>query len=410
MEERILKHAKASTFDKFADGEATQYAIRKISVMEAQATEDALLQKEYIDLLDTATPLRDGIQKRIVQLGYSGNLEDIAGQKKFVLNKYHEHAITPPSGPTLRSWLSGAKMPAGSSTGRENVFRLCFALEMDAVKTAEFFLKSYLSRPFNYKNTKEAVFFYCLLNGKDYNDALRIITAVEKIQPDGFAGRETETEHLGNQIAAFREEADFIRYLSGHRYSEKEQHLTAAAEIDKLLQSCYHLASKETAYTKEKAKDILSEDALLDVIYDYDAYIMKSEENLTIQDSRLPKVLKTNWLDRQSFQNIKVRGKISDDVYRKALILLTFYKFYAMAYLSQRKKRNEADIDLREYSGQFMDQLDSTLSKCGYVQSYNRNPFDWVILNCASYPNPLTQFRDIIYEFFLYETYPESEE
>ncbi len=403
VDEKLSRCRGDGIFDKFTDQEATQYAMDRIYEIDTFLTEESLPEKEYINSLDRISPFQEGINKRILQIGYSGDLTDIPERKKFLTGRYQKNGIKEPSDPTLRGWLSGARMPAANNTGREDVFRLCFALEMTAEETAEFFLKAYLNRPFNYKKTKEAVYLYCLLLGKPYSDAVRIIQTVENMPLAVSANREIETERLGREIAAIKDENELVVFLAEHYYTEKEMHLTAFKTIEALLQSCYDLAEKETVYTKEKPRVVRTEDALLDVIYDYDAYSMKADGNITIQDSKLPKVLKANWLDRQSFNNIKVRGNISDDVYRKALILLTFYKFFTSAYLAERKKCKESDIDLRKYADQFEILIENSLYKCGYIQMYKRNPFDWLILYCAAFPNPVNQLRSVISHFFLDE-------
>ena len=404
-DEKASRFQGDGIFDKFTDQEATRYAMDRIYEIDTFLTEENLPEKEYIESLDRIAPFQEGINKRILQIGYSGDLADIPERKKFLTGQYRKNGIKEPSDPTLRGWLSGAKMPAANSTGREDVFRLCFALEMTAGETAEFFLKAYLNRPFNYKKTKEAVYLYCLLWGKPYSDAVRIIQTVENMSLAVSADREIETEQLGREIAAIKDENELVAFLAKHYYTEKEMHLTAFKTIEALLQSCYDLAEKETVYTKEEPKVVRTEDALLDVIYDYDAYSMKAKENITIQDSKLPKVLKANWIDRQSFNNIKVHGNISDDVYRKALVLLTFYKFFTSAYLAERRKCKESDIDLRKYADQFEMLLENSLYKCGYIQMYKRNPFDWLILYCAAFPNPVNQLRSVISHFFLDEVH-----
>lgn len=403
VDEKASKFQGNDIFSKFTDQEATRYAMDRIYEIDTFLTEENLSEKEYIESLDRILPFQEGINKRILQIGYSGVLTDIPERKKFLTGQYRKNGIKEPSDPTLRGWLSGARMPAANSTGREDVYRLCFALEMTAEETAEFFLKAYLNRPFNYKKTKEAVYLYCLLWRKPYSDAVRIIQTVENMPHTVFADREIETILLGREIAAIKDEKELVAFLAEHCYTEKEMHLTAFKTIEGLLQSCYDLAEKETVYTKEEPRVVRTEDVLLDVIYDYDAYSMKVEGNITIQDSKLPKVLKANWLDRQSFNNIKVRGNISDDVYRKALVLLTFYKFFTSAYLAERKKCRESDIDLRKYADQFEILIENSLYECGYIQMYKRNPFDWLILYCAAFPNPVNQLRSVISHFFLDE-------
>lgn len=271
---------------------------------------------------------------------------------------------------------------------------------MNAEKVAEFFLKAYLNRPFNYKNTSEAVYFHCFLTGKPYREALRIIEQVESIPSSETTDMTIATEQIGSEIASITDEEELIRYTASHRYEENEQHQTVVSKITDLLQSCYTLATKETEYTKEKAAVVTSSDALLDVIYDYDAYAMGKEKR-TIAKSKLPKAIKENLPDRERLAKILRHEAKNDDVYRKALVLLTFYNFYAAAYLSQRAYRAESDIDLLGYADDFEAELEGSLFECGYVQLYKRNPFDWLILYCASFPNPLNQFRNVIDEYYL---------
>lgn len=388
-------------FNKISDGEATQIAMDKILEMNTQADEDELPEKEYIETLTASAPFRDGINKRIAQLGYVDDLTDVSKRVDFLTAQFEKHEIEPISKATLKNWLSKTS-PAGDSAGRENMFKLCFALEMDAAETAEFFLKAFLNRPFNYKNTNEAVYLHCLLSGKTYNDALRIIKAVDNIPQTVCADRDIETEQLGKEIAAIQDEEELISFLAEHRYAENEQHQTATKKIKELLEDCYVLASQETEYTKDKPMTVKSTDALLDIIYDFDSDSMEKQK-LTIKMSKFTDAIKENWPHRQLLHNIEKHNVHKEDVYRKALVLLTFYKFYAYAYISQRKKMKECDINLSLYENQFEDQLESNLAKCGYVQLYKRNPFDWLMLYCAAFPNPLTQFRSVIAEFYLDE-------
>ena len=103
------------------------------------------------------------------------------------------------------------------------------------------------------------------------------------------------------------------------------------------------------------------------------------------------------------YQNFEVIGSGSSCVvYRKTLILLSFYNFYADLYCAEDLWHSEDPVDVREHLQEFRDELDLQLDDCGYAQVYPRNPFDWFILNCAADPDPLRRFRDHIADFLLF--------
>ena len=45
--------------------------------------------------------------------------------------------------------------------------------------------------------------------------------------------------------------------------------------------------------------------------------------------------------------------------------------------------------------------LDELLEKCGYIQSYLRNPFDRLILYCANQNNPLQELKSIMQKYYI---------
>ena len=84
---------------------------------------------------------------------------------------------------------------------------------MDGADTAVFLLKSCLCRPFNYKNTNEAVYFYCLSKGLRYGDARRIIARVEEAQKSVPEGNVC-TEQIGQELEIMRDEDDLVEYTT----------------------------------------------------------------------------------------------------------------------------------------------------------------------------------------------------
>ena len=386
--------------EKFHEGELTQLVFERILELDQTLTEE-LPGIEEMEFLDSAMLFQEGINNRLVRLGFTGDTDSADCKIDFLRRQFQKNKVEPPiSDVTLRNWMTKAA-PASNEKGRENVFKLCFALEMSAWETAEFFLKAFLNRPYNYKKTREAVYYFCLQNRKSYADAVRIIAAVQNIPQPKTIEKEMNTEKIGYEISNIANEAELIKYLSENRYSEEEQHYTSVERIQSLLDNCFELAQKETQLSRGTPVTVKSVDALLDVIYDYDADSMRKNEKRTIQDSRFPKCIKANWIDRQAFHNIEKHLTRTEDVYRKALVLLKFYSYYADAYCKARSKMTEDEIDFREYADDFEAELETVLAECGYIQLYERNPFDWLILYCAAFPNPLSVFRDIISKYFL---------
>lgn len=384
--------------EKFQDGEFTQLTFERI--LEIDQTEE-LPGIEEMESLDPDMLFREGINNRLGKLGFNGDIDSVDCKIDFLRKQFQKNKVEPGvSNATLKNWMTKAA-PKGNDMGRENVFKLCFALEMSAEETAEFFLKAFLNRPYNYKKTNEAVYYFCLLNRINYADAVQIIRDIQKNTQSQTVDKEVNTEQIGYEISNITDEEELKKYLAANQYSEEEQHYTSVERIRSMLDSCFELAQKETQLTRGMAVTVKSVDALLDVIYDYDADSMRKIEKKTIQDSKFPKCVKANWIDRQAFHNIEKHRTRTEDVYRKALVLLKFYSYYADAYCKARSKATEDEIDFRGYADDFEVELETVLAECGYLQLYKRNPFDWMILYCAAFSNPLSAFRDIISKYFL---------
>lgn len=386
--------------EKFQEGEFTQLIFERILEIDQTLTEE-LPGIEEMEFLDPAMLFQEGINRRLIKLGFNGDIDSVDCKMDFLRKQFQKNKVEPRvNDVTLKNWMTKAA-PTGNDNGRENVFKLCFALEMNAEETAEFFLKAFLNRPYNYKKTNEAVYYFCLRNGINYVDAVRIITAIQNIPQSQTVEKEVNTERIGYEISNITDEEELIKYLAENRYSDEEQHYTSVEKIKSMLDNCFELAQKETQFTRGTPVIVKSVDALLDVIYDYDADSMRKNEKKTIQDSRFPKCVKANWIDRQAFHNIEKHLTRTEDVYRKALVLLKFYSYYADAYCKARSKMTEDEIDFCGYADDFEAELETVLAECGYIQLYKRNPFDWLILYCAAFPNPLSTFRDIISKYFL---------
>lgn len=358
---------------------------------------------EYIKTLNVVTTFYEYVLKYAKKCGYDGDDNDANKLANFIVKEGEKRNSPLSSLETVKNWLKSAP-PSADQRGRENVYKLCFALGLNAKETKEFFFKAYLERPFNYKNIHEAVYFFCLKSGLGYSEAERIIHIIENEKiidnPDAI----DVTEQIGDDLKHITDETAFVKYIKENRSGFSVQNQTAINEIKDLIEYCYGLASVE----EEKTVDNI--DSLLAVICGFharrtqksgDGSEKKREKVLkkSIKFSDFPDAIKKNFPQRQQFQNI-LSGKATFDVIRRALIMLKFYSFFAELQMSGAE-----DIEYTYIFDEFVNETNGLLAKCGYVQLYWRNPYDWMFGYCAnaidSDEDPLDQFRMLIEEFYL---------
>lgn len=384
---------------------ATEYAYGKIFEFDFDNCE--LPGKEYINSLNEITLFVDAVKKRVASIGYDGSADDISAIAKFILGLCKSEEINI-SRQNINNWLISG-MPANTASGRENVYKLCFALKMNAKETSEFFLKAYLERPFNYKNINEAVYFFCMNNGKSYSEAIRIIGIIESLPVIENPNADDITEQIGRQLQKITTEEAFIKYISDNRSGFSDQNKTATEKIKVLKKACMKLAEEQLQITDPSDKNnkhiVHTWDELLCVIYGYSARATEGYENKngknfpkpvykkSISKSNFPSLVRTNFPQHEQLTLID-KGKASYDVIRKTLIMLNFYHFYAQLFV--KGIENSADL-----SDEFADEINALLSECGYVQLYWRNPYDWVIGYCAYSPHPLSELQGLIEEYYL---------
>lgn len=388
----------------YENNSATQLVANKLANYDYDL--DDLPGKADMEAMDSISTFSEYLYLHTVRCGYDGAATDNSALASFLFKKSGV-TNTNISRQTLTNWLTKSP-PAHNPSGRKNVYRLCFALEMDAQQTEEFFLKAYLERPFNYKDISESVYYFCLNTGRSYEDAQRIIETIEStpFQENPYA--DNNTELIGEQIKAFTTEEELLQYITENRSGFAVQNQSATEKISQLVESCMEIAPQEYAIRHAENEEITvdSIDKLLNVIYGYSVRSVKNGKPVyqtPITKSNFPALIKQNWPQREQFSQIFDSKKpVTYDVIRRALIMLTFYDFAARAAVEYHKKHG---VPATEYFifDEFTDEMNSVLSECGYVQLYWRNPFDWMIGYCAMSPDPIFTLQELIIEYYLSE-------
>lgn len=357
---------------------------------------DAFPGKSDMESLDAVSTFVEYLLAHAIRCGYSGEPTDVGSLASFVAEKSKNAGVNI-SRQTLVNWLTRG-LPANTAGGRENVYRLCFAMEMNDGQAREFFLKAYLERPFNYKDINEAVYFYCFRNALPYADAQRIISRIESLRVVDNPYADNITEQIGERLSNLATEEELLNYISENRSGFAIQNQSATEKIEQLIESCKLVAPKEYAMNTNDDEEITVDniDELLNVIYGYSARATANARPIykkSISKSNFPELVKRNWPQREQFEQILRKRTASYDVIRRALIMLTFYDFAANATVNRSLEGGIFD--------EFADEMNTVLAECGYVQLYWRNPFDWMIGYCAMAPEPLGTLRDLIEEYYL---------
>ena len=268
---------------------------------------------------------------------------------------------------------------------------------MDYETTAEFFWKSFLTIPFNYKDRVDAVYFYCLKEKRPYAVVEQMLEVAEEIE----AGNQEKeaTGRIGKQIFDIKTDEEFIEYLQHHCYERRHQYTTAKQKVAKLI-----IENKKIVPRQDKEKiELFFDDlgtkknsALLRSILGYTYQSLDEKQLKRMKESGLPVFPRDGDVDKA----ISEGNEISFEVLRKLLILMKFYNFYRKRQLSTKKlSMHENEINENLYD--FFDETNAELAKCGFVQLYPRNPYDWIILFCANSADPIDCLKDFIQKRYM---------
>lgn len=361
--------------------------------------------------IDERNSILDGVVSRLIEMGCRQNdkIESYRWAIKELNKLYKEKGIGDGTPRYVRNWLEGNSVV--NPAYRKNMYDLCIALDMDIIQTKTFFAKYYLEAPFNLKNREDAIFYFGIKNNLPYQTIKELLGEFENIEKED--GNIENTNEVGDILSQISDINLFREYMLKHVFSKRQQYNSAAENILKLLKKSAFYAEKERAINPELLRldykgDLSAENpidrkdgsinvrGLLSVIYNID---LLDEESIIHISENLPKRFRINFPRQQELTRIKNRDA-SPDVYRKALIILQFYCFFAKILLESSKSADglmrRDDETRRKDCYEFEMTTSALLTKCGFVQLYPRNPFDIVILYCAKSTDPLLAFRELL--------------
>ncbi len=384
-------------FPTFDAGKATKMVEKRLFQLDPVTMQDDYeldtlsLTQEVVDLNERKAFL-EGVAS------YLGNYcgTDTDGMLEEVRKRYAENGIELKKAVT--GWFRKSDVsPSTDQAYRRNLYDFCVAMGMDYQMTAEFFLKSFLTIPFNYKNKEDAVYFYCLKEKRPYSVIKQMLEMA-----DGFTETNTDvglTENIGLQILSIKSDEEFLRYLQSHCYDRKHQYATAKRKVADCIEKNKSIVPGRDKDGREFSFDNLGtkkNSVLLDSILGYRYQGLDSEQRKRIKESGLPVFPRDGDIDSA----MSADNEASFDVLRKSLILMKFYNFYRNLQLETRRLEIDDD-EINACLYDFYDETNAELAQCGFVQMYSRNPFDWIILFCANSPNPIDYLKDFLQKRYL---------
>lgn len=327
--------------------------------------------------LDERPVFLEGLSERLNELGVKCNDDEIDIMLAEVKRRYKK--ILGKSCPkAVQNWVRGT---TPGTANRMNNYNLCCALEMDYRQTADFFRRHFLTIPFNCKSKLDAVYLYCFYRNKPYSAVTKLLERASRFVPQENA--HTATSQIFSAILDTDNDEQFLQYLSRHCYDNEQQFQLARNIINKEIEQVKTYINKDTSVEKVSPARLNSLTISFLLGYKY------QEREPNHNSIKLPKRF-TESLPNDVTLGRMINGRsISYEALRKTLMLLKFHNFY---YEAQNADNNLIKQNLLD----FCDELNVTLSSCGFSPIYILHPFDCLLLYCANSYDPIVTLHSIM--------------
>ena len=331
------------------------------NLTEISANQLEFVTRENLTPREAVAFLRSGMQLRSFRdiLRQVCGTEDV--EKQLVSGLLAQDASQQPDSVRrkVRNWMNGKSLP----TEREDVFRICFALELE-LPGAERMLTLLTEQGIHYRNLREMVYAYCLRWKLSYGHALQLASQFDKSAAPG-SRREPVTQLIAQEFQQVKAEEDLFSFIMRHREDLGTTHNTAYSYFCKMLE----LLTGENLEGEEQYA----------MEYVADTYLRLNvpQEKNTSRYTDIQKLVKKYWPGPRSIKAMKSR---SEDVTRKTLLLM--YLVTGGVWDGEYDELDEAYIQPREFMEEHCRRMNEMLQKCGMLTIDPRNVFDYLVLFC----------------------------
>lgn len=259
----------------------------------------------------------------------------------------------------VRNWMNGKSLP----TDREDVFRICFALELDNQQSDQ--MLSYLTQQgIHYRNLREVVYAYCLRYRLGYQYACQLADRLTGGSEDSDS-KAPMTHIIRRDFENIQAEEDLFSFVLRHRDQLGTHHNTAYGYFCKML----------SLLTGEE----LDGEDQYSMEYVADTYLRMNvpEDKKSARYTEIQKMVKKFWPGKRSIKAMKSR---SEDVTRKTLLLM--YLVTGGVWDGEYDELDESYVSAREFMETHCQRMNTMLTDCGMGTIDPRNVFDYLVLFC----------------------------
>lgn len=359
----------------------------------------------------------------IFQHGYKGSRTDSDAKVRFISDKCVNSGVSVPR--NLRKWYTENKRMDRNS---KVPFQICFAFQLNIEEVNEFLQRICLARGIDCHLVEEAVYYYAFKNGLTYLEAVEILKKVNPVKPKKINATEViYTELLEDDIDRIETVDELVDYLNKNEQKFSYNNATACETIQILWKDIagegqekgiakrereqgYILFNKEeTLQMKcEEEKGRKERKRNRDSVWEIYLQILGFSGNYVTdcyKDRSLKSILKDNELlhplaeeafpDRDGLNKVLHGEHVSYERIRKLIILLTFYKYYAIRMIEDENFEEDPDFGDRCISF-----INGNLTASNYMGLYPGNPYDFLILMSIRSEQPLMMFREYMHELY----------
>ena len=300
---------------------------------------------------------------------------------------------------TLNEWLTGGRDPSVSSSDsqtRENIYRLCAALNLDMELTEELFEKVFFSRAFDLKVMKEfAFFFFARRDLKAGIEGCRWYAAGEYVWESAEktvhpAGSDAEPPIKNTVLLADRTETmnekEFLAFLSGHQDTFVRENRFARAR-ERISETARSICRIIPELRQESAEEEIPYEPIINHILGYSQRSSSGAVGTVSSLKSQPPQLTTNFPTGQILRKICIGDVCSYDQVYKMYSLLLFYRYHAVLPAAANREQRFGD---------FLRFANLSLEKEGCMELYPRQPYGGLLLFCAAQDDPVAALQEFI--------------
>ena len=300
---------------------------------------------------------------------------------------------------TLNEWLNGGRDPSVSSSDaqtRNNIYKLCAALDYDYELTTELFEKVFFTRAFNPKDLKELAFRFFAL--RDYNNGTEgcswfqagenACRAVEEMNSPALPQRSITNSSLIIDKTSAMNEAEFLAFLASNPATFQKENQNAGAKAAVVSLAC-RACEQTSAIGKVSDVNEIPYETLINHILGYAQRSVQEAAGTVSSLTSLPAQLTTNFPTGQILRKICLGEACSYDQVFKMMSLLLFTCFFARQTSARNREANFKE---------FLRFANMSLDRVGYSELYPCQPYGGLLLFCAAQDAPPAALRRFIAE------------